>query len=273
MKRELTVITFIYLVFILLLSLSGSLSGFLSEAVYYIAFLLPIAIGLWVVKNSEEKNADIGFKLTRSSAFATVPIVFPVVFGIFLLSLGTSALMNRFGFSGGMEITEPLPLALLIHGLIPALLEEALFRYIPLKLLLPYSKKWAVLLSSLFFALIHMNIFTIPYALFAGIIFALTDICFGSVIPSFILHLANNFLSLVFTEIAGEENLLLFLAALALASFVSLAVIIMKRDCYKGFFSPLFAKEAKEKVVTYTIAPAGVIILTLFIAVSNLFIK
>ena len=271
MKKELTGLTFIYLIFILLLIAAGALSGVISEVVYYSAFIIPIIMGLVSIRASARQNGKIAIKPTRAATIGTLPLILPAVLLIFLISLGTTLLMNYFGFESSGEITEPLPLAMLLHGLIPAVLEEALFRYIPLRLLLPYSRKWAVILSALFFALIHLNLFTIPYALVAGILFALVDIRFGSILPSFILHLANNLLSLIFTQVVGVERLLPFIAVLAGGAAISIAAVFITKKSYRGLFSPLFDRE--DDTISYSLSPLSFIILTLFIAVSNLFIK
>ena len=271
MKREIAFITFLDILFLLLLSFSGSTSGVFSEILYYIAFILPIALGLRFVKitasaESSECSA-LGIKMTKSDSLKFIPLVFPVITAVFAVSLLTSVVMGLFGFADSTVINEPFPLAVLLHALIPAILEEMLFRYIPLKLTLRHSGKWAVILSSLFFSLVHADLFRIPYAFIAGILFALVDISAGSILPSIILHFLNNTLSLVFMMYFGESGGIWFFLALIALSAISSVIIIIYKKSYKNFLSPL---TSAEKAVEISYAPFALIILTLILAITNL---
>ena len=93
---------------------------------------------------------------------------------------------------------------LIIHALLPSFLEEMLFRYLPMKLIAPYSRRLCILLSSAYFALIHFNLFQIPYALLAGLVFITVDLWADSVLPSFILHLLNNVISVLWIKYSAS---------------------------------------------------------------------
>jgi len=47
MKNALKYIVFLDVIFILLLSLSGFFGGILGYVIYYLAFALPVFLGLW----------------------------------------------------------------------------------------------------------------------------------------------------------------------------------------------------------------------------------
>ena len=269
MKREIAYITFIDVLFLLLLSVSGMTEGVLSEIIYYLAFVIPISVGFLFIRMLRS-DANISFKTDGQSAIKFIPLIFPAVTVIFSVSLLTTVIINSIGFTNDAEINEPLLLAIILHALIPAVLEELLFRYIPLKLSLNHSPRWAVLLSALFFSLIHVNLFTIPYAFIAGVLFALVDIMAGSIIPSVILHFINNTLSVIFMMYFDETSWYWFFTGLLVLSAISAAAIFARRKKYSGFFAPLTdAGEAKE----FSLAPLSLIIITLAIAITNLFSK
>ena len=269
MKRELSYITFIDILFILLLSVSGGATGVFSEILYYFAFAAPIALGIYFIRIAPKENntAKLGIKLTRDGTTKTIPLIFPVITLIFSISLLTSLMMKLFGFRDETVIEEALPLAIVLHALIPAVLEEMLFRYIPLRMTLSHSKRHAVLFSALFFSLCHTDLFRIPYAFAAGVLFALVDIMAESVLPSVILHFLNNVLSLVFMEYFGEENGTVFSLILIVLSIISIIPIIIKRKSYRGFFSPLLEKGDSAEISK---APLALVFVTLALAVTNL---
>lgn len=270
MKRELEYITFIDLLFLLILSFSGMTHGILSEVIYYGAFLIPIGLGLYFIRlvgaDKTENIKPLG--LTRVKTLSFIPLIFPILTAIFAISLLTSLIMGGLGFTDSTELNEALPLAILLHAVLPAVLEEALFRYIPLKLTLHHSPRWAVILSSLIFSLVHANLFRIPYAFAAGIAFALVDIMAGSILPSVILHVLNNTVSIIL--IRYPEGGVCFSAAMLLLSVISLVIIIIKKKDYRAFLAPIKDEgEASE----FSIAPLSLLLITLFTAITNLFAK
>ena len=152
MKRIVNVICAFDLIFLLLLVLSSFIvNDIASETIYYLAFIIPILIGAYYLKREKPftENADTVYLSCDKGSFGYfMPIAFPAIAMIIFISYITSFVMGAFGIESNAEISVSLPEALLVYALVPAVLEEALFRFIPLKLLLPYSKKWAIILSA-----------------------------------------------------------------------------------------------------------------------------
>ncbi len=268
MKRELTLLTLLNLGFLMLLSLSGLTEGVISSILYYSAFLVPGALGIIYIKTQkipQSEDFKIGIKLTRGGIYNLLPLIAPSVLLIFLISVLTSLIMTSLGATDSVEIADNLWLSLLLHAVLPAVLEEILFRYIPLKLMLPYSPKWAVILSALFFSLIHVNLFQIPYAFAAGIIFALINIMTGSIIPSIVLHFSNNAISVVYLMYAIPDGILLFYILLVSIAAASAAIIAVRHRRYRRLFAPL----ASKKSASFSLSPIAFAALTLFIAILN----
>ena len=91
--------------------------------------------------------------------------------------------------------------AALRYALLTAVLEELIFRYLPMRLLAHRSPRAALLLSSLFFSLVHCDLFQMPYALFAGAVFMILDLAANSVIPSLVIHFLNNLHTVFYTSL------------------------------------------------------------------------
>ena len=278
MKKALKIVSFIDVIFLLVLMLAGSLSGALSGVVYYLAFLVPVVIGFYYsrelkVEREEERGfaeaVDKYFHLEKQSIMDLLPLISPAVLLIFVLAALTSLLLTALGFSNPQPENTGILAMFVVHALCPAVFEELLFRYIPMKLLAPYSKRWCVIFSSLFFALIHANLFQMPYAFIAGIIFMTINLALDSVWPSIILHFLNNAASVVWMKYCSSgASQLIFISALLLLSAISVVFIFLKRERYKQHACSSFDKGVAEFDWR---APVSLIVISMYIALASLF--
>ena len=272
MRHALSLTMLIDLIFIMLLSVSGSVSGWLSELLYFVAFLLPFAVGILGVRSIERnENRDFISGLsgvltpTKKQVRLTLPIVFPTVAVIFVISFLTSLLLTELGIENSTVENAPLALMLLEHAFIPALLEELLFRLVPLLLMARYSNSGAIVWSALAFSLIHCNLFQIPYAFAAGFVFMTVAVMTGGILPSILLHFINNTLSVVWIKYCSTDtSAAIFVGALLLLSLVSLPFIIK----YRGEYKESLAKCFSEKPQVYP-SILALLIPTLLVAVLN----
>lgn len=242
MKNAVKLFTYFTLVFIILHLTSALFSGVVAALVRVIAFALPAFAGYTASRRLKKEREEIAgvaerestlLSLDKGSLIKLLTLIFPVIAIVFLISYLTSLLLGAIGAeSAGVE-DAPLIEMLLLHALMPAVLEELTFRYVPMKLLAPYSKRWCVILSSLYFALIHMNAFQLPYALAAGLIFIVVDIACDSVWPSFLLHLLNNSASVLWIKYSADTTFALwFVIVLVALALLSLIPIIIRRKSY-----------------------------------------
>ena len=81
---------------------------------------------------------------------------------------------------------------ILAYGILPAVCEELVFRGILCAEYERYGILYSALISSLFFALVHFDIFAFPVYLFSGLVLALVMYVTRSVIASVIVHLGYN---------------------------------------------------------------------------------
>ena len=245
MKKNASVLAIAYLTFILLIVFSGSLTGILSEAVYFLGYILPF-FAVIIFTDRELPRAD-EFSLTRESKRLFLPTVFPTVFVIVLLSLLTSFVISSFsGKSASADVGDSILFALFYHALLPSILEELLFRYLPMRYIAPFSRKYAVLFSAAFFALAHHSFFSMPYAFFAGGVFMTVNLLCDSSMPSMILHFVNNAISVVWSMyFADDVSGAILLVALLLPAFVSLAFAFRARRGYAVRLKEIFADKCE----------------------------
>ena len=268
MKIKISILTFCYTLFIILLVVSGSISGVFSSVVYYLAFALPIGISLFMTRN-DGIEATKYLTVDKSEIKRSLPLIFPTISVIMLIASLTSLLIFAVsGRTNEVDVGDSLPVALITHALLPALLEEAIFRYLPMRLLSSHSKRGAILISAFFFSLAHADLFTIPYAFAAGAIFMIIDLFTDSVIPSVIIHFINNALSIfmIFTSDSPYSTLGIYVIVFLL-TLISIMFIIEAREKYKlGIISAMQKGERTE----ITVGMVLFALFTLTVAVLNL---
>ena len=277
MKYAIKLYTALSLIFILLLSISGSISGVFGDFVYVGAFALPAICGVYLSgelhrKREEEAGVSLEnkwyYKLDGESLKHFLPLVMPVILTVMLVSFLTALLLSLLGLSNPPIEQSSLLKMLVMHALVPAILEELLFRYVPMKLILPYSKSACIVISSVYFALIHCNLFSIPYALVAGVIFISLDIAFDSVLPSLILHFLNNAMSVVMIKYCNSTTSYLIYVGICVAFLaVSVPFILKFKAVYKEKLNEL---KNGNKNIDSGYYPLLLIIPTVLVALMNL---
>lgn len=266
------------LLFVVLLMFAGAFSGILSDIIYYLAFILPVALGLFADAKLRRKEAEhdreypepqslLGFSEEGLKLLA--PCVFPTVLAVLALSYLTSLLLGAFtGAQNTVDVGASLPIALVSHALVPAVLEELLFRFMPMRMLARHSGALTVTVSSLYFALAHNSFFSMPYALFAGVVFIFLDLMCESVWPSVILHLINNSVSVLWIFYGDSEAFVLSLViSLCVLSAVSAVFIVLMRKKYLGEVKRVW-RSGDRMQIGYE--PIALIVPTLFIAFTEL---
>lgn len=130
----------------------------------------------------------------------------------------------------------PMALDLFAYALMPALVEELVFRGWILGSLRPFGERRALLLSALIFGLMHMNLTQVPFAFMLGLLFGFIYLRTGRLWPGMGIHFLNNALSVALEHAAGSlgmaENdaVLLQLAAFALLVLAGTLAAILLRD-------------------------------------------
>jgi hypothetical protein len=82
-------------------------------------------------------------------------------------------------------------------ALLPAVLEEMVYRGYILRTLLPHGKMFAIVVSSAMFALMHGNLLQIPFAFIVGLTCGYLAVKTGKIWVAALLHFLNNFMAVV----------------------------------------------------------------------------
>ena len=278
MKKNLNTFTAMCLLFLLLLAAASGVSGVLSDVIYYSAFILPTILGILCDNKLRREESEHDreypeaknlFSFDKRGVSRLIQVLFPTV----TLVMGLSLLCNKiigavFGVEPSVDVGDNLFLAIISHACMPALCEEILFRYLPMRMLARHSAKLTVVISSLYFALVHNSFFSMPYALVAGIIFITVDLLSESIIPSVILHFCNNTLSVIWIFFAKDPKYAIIISiSMALLSLISVIAIIIDRKRHLSELSALLRSGDSYKI---GYAPLAVAVPTVFFAISEL---
>ncbi len=272
MKKEVNIFTAAALLSVLMLMLSGATDGVISQIIYGAAFLLPAYAGLAFEKRlaaSEERQTRLYIKLKKDAAVLALPCIMPAVALVIGLSALTSFIITSVtGTVDTVDVGDSFFAALLLHVLLPALFEEALFRYLPLRLFGNRAPRLGLILSAVYFALAHASLFRIPYALAAGIILMGLDLLCDSVLPSVALHFINNLCSLLWVFFSGSHGFAVgFYTVLGVLTAVSVCFIALWHKRYASALRGAFETQERWQA---TSVPLLYIIPTAFIAISAL---
>jgi len=112
---------------------------------------------------------------------------------IALVLSALAAFLSSAGADSSEDITKyPIWLAMIAFAIVPAVVEEYVFRGLILGAYMNVDTKAAVFISSLFFALLHFSLGSVLYGFFYGCVFALIRIATGNMVYSMAMHLIFN---------------------------------------------------------------------------------
>ncbi len=162
--------------------------------IFAVSFVLPILIlkGYSDVSIKANNNKD-----KKSNIVSWVLMALPVMY---MTTFFVQLLMDKMNINPTM-LESALIFDKSIIGyilffveiaILPAILEELLFRKVMLDRAKKYGTIFAIVFTSIMFGFIHMNIPQALNAIFIGIVFSYITIKTGTILPAMILHFINN---------------------------------------------------------------------------------
>lgn len=216
-------------------------------------FLLPGAI--WCKFSGEKYVSGLRLRMVKGdSVLLMVSAALLMASGSILLSIlfdgmdslsGSFSLYDTFISKDNGTVSHKIYL-IMAYAILPALCEEFIYRGI---LCREYEKGGvlrAVLVSSVFFALLHFNIKNLPLYLFCGIILSMTLYATRSLFGSVIVHFLYNIFGIFgqpymnnLYQITGSPRLFVFLVAavclISAAVFCGEAARLYRLYLYKAY--------------------------------------
>lgn len=109
-----------------------------------------------------------------------------------------AGILTRAGEQTAEDINSyPVWLALIVFAIVPAIVEEYVFRGVILEEYQVLGTKEAILMSSIFFALLHFSLGSVLYGFFFGCVFALTRLSTKNLLVTMIMHMTFNGLNVL----------------------------------------------------------------------------
>ena len=171
---------------------------------YFLVMLLPVLLGFLLLKKTEGQPPIAPVKPVAPGVFFGY---FFIGTGIFTVGNFVSSVIVGFAESFGVapkpvtQTVDGTPLNLLLNlfamAVMPAVLEELLFRGVIVGLLRPLGDRTAILISALVFAFAHGTLNQIPFAFLLGLAFAYFYIRTDNILLLILLHFVNNAVSVM----------------------------------------------------------------------------
>ena len=169
-----------------------------------IMFLVPFLLYMLVYrKKPKETFSDVGFKKISSRAIWISVLIGIIAFFLnIVVSSVFNGIINGLGYESGSGSgsADYSVLSFFINVLcvavLPAFCEEFLHRGILMRgMFNSISVKHALIISSICFGLMHLNIVQVFYASILGLLIGFVSIVGKSIWPAIIIHFVNNFIN------------------------------------------------------------------------------
>lgn len=187
---------------------------FITQAVMALSLLISVDFKL----GKSLSRMHFNMPIKKIDFWLMLPLSFGVLFGLNFLPSIFILLLEQFGY---VMQTVPFPdtttavgflAGLVCICIVPAVVEESIFRGVLLRSFSKNSAWKGILITSALFALMHGSAQQTVYQFVVGVILGLVAIKSNSINPSVILHMLNNAISLVIMmcSVSFQETLLTY---------------------------------------------------------------
>ena len=249
-----------------------------------LALLLPFLLLVFISRAPMMKI--LPFRAFRASI--ALPSLF-IALGVSVIgyaaSVSVSAFLSVFGLQPVMaDFTFPQnPAAAAIFVLnitiVAPIVEEIVFRGVILNILRRFGDCLALLLSSVLFAAVHMNLVQMPNAFIMGLVIGYFTLCTGSLWTGILIHILNNSLVLLLNELLmllpEPQQMLVMFAVYALYLLLAIiALLLLLKNHPNMFFflrSDTLSTEKKKYAAFFSsLTMVCSLILLLLFTLSNI---
>lgn len=181
-----------------------AITDVLCSLAYCASFILPVLFFYLISKKSGAEAMDLELRLPeKQSVFKILSILFIGISVILTMAYLNTVLFpassqtNEALFDTDLKTPYRIVLMFFSTAVVPAFVEELMFRGMVYANLRPYGKGIAIMISALLFGLMHQNAGQLLYATAAGIVLAVVYEMTSSFWCCVLLHFFNNFLAII----------------------------------------------------------------------------
>lgn len=178
-------------------------NDYLSTKQIYIALIVAIIFIPLLINDYKKYKKQTNTKINYFYLII-LGIILSLIYNVFAYYLNFVLKTSLFDNSNNIAIT------LLSTGILGPIIEELMFRGIIYnELKSKYSNMKSILLTTIFFAIIHINIIQILYALIIGFILIFVYEKYNNIKAPIILHMASNITTTLFLPLLIKNNLII----------------------------------------------------------------
>ena len=188
-------------------SFLGAQASNVLTIVIQIGLLFSTSIFIFAVTRKSKVSQVFKFYGFRRINWKAILLSIAIGVVVYFLNIIISTFFNSFismlgyrsaGSGGSDGASYPVWLLfvnIFMTAVLPAICEETAHRGMLLKGLGPLGQKWAIIISSVLFGLLHLNIEQVFYATLIGFLLGYISTICENIYPAIIIHFMNNFLS------------------------------------------------------------------------------
>lgn len=218
-------------------------------SIYFMTFMFSLF--LW-----RKHKGEIEIKLKKVEPVKLAQLSAVTVCGIpIALFLNYFAgILSSAGADSAEDVnTYPLILSLVVFAVVPAVVEEFVFRGVILGAYSKVDVKAGIVISSLFFALLHFSFGSVMYGFFFGLLFAVIRLSTGNLVYTIIMHCLFNTINVLMSYMRLDEipAVVVFIVfAVALFGFITLVMYFFSRNTIDTHMSRSEGKYKPWKLIT-----------------------
>lgn len=218
-------------------------------SIYFMTFMFSLF--LW-----RKHKGEIEIKLKKLE-----PVKLAQLSAITVCGIPIALFLNYFAgilSSAGADSAEdvntyPLILSLVVFAVVPAVVEEFVFRGVILGAYSKVDVKAGIVISSLFFALLHFSFGSVMYGFFFGLLFVVIRLSTGNLVYTIIMHCLFNTINVLMSYMRLDKipAVVVFIVfAVALFSFITLVMYFFSRNTIDTHMSRSEGKYKPWKLIT-----------------------
>ena len=213
---------------------------------YAATFLLPAFFFRLISRSKPVEPMYMERKLPRETLlyiFMGIAIVTAAAYAnAFIVELfDYSAFSEEVLWQQDVSANYQIVLMLFTTAVVPAFVEEFLFRGLVLSNLLPYGRTTAILASALLFGMMHQNVEQLLYTTVAGLVLGYLYVKTRSIWVCVMLHFVNNFISVLQTvllerlsEMAANTAIAVMYSVILTVGLISMILLLLREPDRRG---------------------------------------
>lgn len=178
-------------------------NDYLSTKQIYVALIVAIIFIPLLINDYKKYKKQINTKINYFYLII-LGVILSLMYNVFAYYLNFALKTSLFDNNSNIAVT------LLSTGILGPIIEELMFRGIIYnELKSKYSNMKSILITTIFFAIIHINIIQILYALIIGFILIFVYEKYNNIKAPIILHMASNITTTLFLPLLIKNNLII----------------------------------------------------------------